>query len=610
MHRTEEMFVDFNSSDFISRPYGIFTGEDRGFVCCPDTEEPSPSRLDLTLPSFYINDKAHCFPLSLQLLPQVLFSSVSRTNENYGTMTSLSSSSSSLLSSPSLQLPTGKSPRPITRSVPSRRITATSISSKPSSQTKTPSPKLPLLKIPGHYGLPFIGPIQDRLDYFYNQGREDFFKSRIQKYKSTVFRTNMPPGPFISPNPNVVALLDGASFPVLFDVSKVEKKDLFTGTYMPSTDLTGGYRILSYLDPSEPKHEQLKRLLFFLLKSGRDRVIPEFQANFGSLFSTLESELSAKGKADFNSPNDSAAFNFLAKSLFDTDPAKTQLGSDGPGIVSKWVLFQLAPILSLGLPKLLEDLFLHTFRLPSFLIRSDYQRLYDFYHTAPGSEPVFEEGEKLGVSREEATHNLLFATCFNSFGGMKFFFPTIMKWVGRSGSKLHRKLAEEVRSALKSNGGEVTIRAIEQMPLVQSVVYEAFRIEPPVPFQYGKAKRDLVVESHDAAFEVKKGEMLFGYQPYATKDPRIFDRAEEFVADRFVGEEGLGLLKHVLWSNGPETENPTVDNKQCAGKDFVVMVSRLLVVELFRRYDSFEIEIGTSALGASVNVTSLKRASF
>jgi len=70
------------------------------------------------------------------------------------------------------------------------------------------------------------------------------------------------------------------------------------------------------------------------------------------------------------------------------------------------------------------------------------------------------------------------------------------------------------------------------------------------------------------------------------------------------------LLNHVLWSNGPETETPTVGNKQCAGKDFVVLVSRLLVVELFLRYDSFEIEIGTSALGASISLTSLKRATF
>ncbi|KAI5393044.1 E1 ubiquitin-activating protein aos1, variant 2, partial [Lathyrus oleraceus] len=110
-------------------------------------------------------------------------------------------------------------------------------------------------------------------------------------------------------------------------------------------------------------------------------------------------------------------------------------------------------------------------------------------------------------------------------------------------------------------------------------------------------------------FLEKKGELLLGYQPFATKDRKIFDRAEEFVADRFVGD-GEKLLKHVVWSNGPETESPSLGNKQCAGKDFVTLVSRLLVVEIFLRYDSFEIQVGNSALGSSITVTSLKRASF
>jgi len=109
---------------------------------------------------------------------------------------------------------------------------------------------------------------------------------------------------------------------------------------------------------------------------------------------------------------------------------------------------------------------------------------------------------------------------------------------------------------------------------------------------------------------VKKGELLLGYQPFATKDSKIFDRAEEFVADRFVGDEGEKLLKHVLWSNGPESQSPTIGNKQCAGKDFTTLISKLLVVELFLRYDSFEIQVGNSPLGPSITLTSLKRSSF
>nr|AYM55662.1 cytochrome p450 [Croton stellatopilosus] len=495
-----------------------------------------------------------------------------------------------------------------------RRFAVASVSEK-SSVTNSPisvspaeSTTLPVRKIPGDYGLPFIGPLKDRHDYFYNQGREEFFKSRVKKYQSTVFRVNMPPGPFIASDPRVVTVLDGKSFPVLFDVSKVEKKDLFTGTFMPSTDLTGGYRILSYLDPSEPKHTQLKNLLFYLLKSRRDYVIPEFFSTYDKLFEGLEKDLASNGKVKFNDPGEQAAFSFLGKCYFGVDPVDTKVGTDGPSLIAKWVLFNLHPILSLGLPSFIEEPLIHTFRLPAFLVKKDYQKLYDYFSSSAGS--VLQEAEKMGISKEEACHNILFATCFNTFGGLKIFFPSILKWIGRAGVKVHTELAQEIRSVLKSNGGKITMAALEQMPLMKSAVYEAFRIDPPVPAQYGKAKRDFIIESHDAAFEVKEGEMIFGFQPLATKDPKIFDRPEEYVADRFVGEEGEKLLQNVFWSNGRETEHPTVGDKQCAGKDFVVFISRLFVVELFRRYDSFEIEVGTSALGAAITITSLKRASF
>ncbi|KAH6822159.1 allene oxide synthase [Perilla frutescens var. hirtella] len=486
------------------------------------------------------------------------------------------------------------------------------ISERPSTAQPAAAPpppsKLPTRKIPGDYGLPLIGPWKDRQDYFYNQGRDEFFKSRIQKYQSTVFRTNMPPGPFISFRPNVIVLLDGKSFPALFDIENVEKKDLFTGTYMPSTDLTGGYRILSYLDPSEPNHAKLKKLMFFMLSYRRDHVIPEFHNSYVQLFEGLENELAAKGKASFGAANDLAAFDFLARSFYGASPKDTALGSDGPSIVSKWVLFQLHPLLRLGLPRLIEDGILHTFRLPPFLIKKDYQRLYDFFYE--NSSPILDQAEVLGVSRDEACHNLVFATCFNTFGGMKIAFPNMLKWIGRAGVTLHTELAKEIRSAVESSGGKVTMAAMENMPLMKSVVYESLRIEPPVPSQFAKAKRDFVIESHDAAFQIKEGEMLYGFQPFASKDSKIFDRAEEFVPARFLGEEGEKLLSHVLWSNGPENQSPTIHNKQCAGKDFVVLVSRLLLVELFRRYDSFDIEVAQSPLGAAVTVTSLKRSSF
>ncbi|XP_058081644.1 allene oxide synthase 1, chloroplastic-like [Magnolia sinica] len=469
----------------------------------------------------------------------------------------------------------------------------------------TSSSRLPIREIPGSYGIPFIGAIKDRLDYYYNQGRDNFFKIRMQKYQSTVFRSNMPPGSFMAKDPRVIVLLDAKSFPILFDVTKVEKRDVLTGTYIPSTSLTGGYRVLAYLDPSEPSHTNIKNLIFFILSTRHGKFIPEFHKSFSTLFDNLEAELSKSGKADFNSLNDVTSFDYLSQAFFGVNPSDTMLGSNGSKIAAKWLLFQLHPLMTLGLPKLLEELLLHTFHLPPFLVKSDYNKLYDFFYKA--STKFLDEAEKMGIKRDEACHNILFATIFNAYGGMKLLFPGILKWVSLAGAELHQQLTDEIRSNVKSNDGQVTLAAIEKMPLTKSVVYEALRIEPPVMFQYGKAKKDLIIESHDAAFEIKKGEMIFGFQPFATKDPKIFEDGEEFIGNRFVGE-GEKLVKYVVWSNGPETESPTVGNKQCAGKDIVVMMGMLLVIEFFLRYDTFTADIGNLPFGPSVTVKSLTKA--
>lgn len=301
------------------------------------------------------------------------------------------------------------------------------------------------------------------------------------------------------------------------------------------------------------------------------------------------------------------ALDYVTTAYFGVKPSDTKLGSDGPKCCKIWLLFNLHPLFVLGLPKYLDDLLLHSFHFPPFLVKSYYNKLHSF--VAGASAAVLDEAVKMGLDRDEAAHSLVFATCFNSYGGFKVFFPSLLKLVGLAGQAVHAALAEEVRDAVRAAGGQVTAAALEQMPLVKSAVYEALRLEPPVQFQYGKAKKDLVVSSHDASFQVKKGEVLFGYQPFATKDPKIFDDAEKYVAGRFVGDDGEKLLKYVLWANGPETDKPTVQNKMCAGRDFVVLGGRLLVVELFLRYDTFTVDPAVQTLAKTViNITSFKKA--
>ncbi|MBA0804537.1 hypothetical protein Gohar_004118 [Gossypium harknessii] len=484
-------------------------------------------------------------------------------------------------------------------------------SSSSSSSSSLPSTKLPVKPIPGDYGLHFFGPIRDRLAYFYNEGRDKFFANRIQKYQSTVFKTNMPPGPPIASCSHVICLLDAISFSVLFDASKVEKRDVLDGTFLPSLAYTGGHRVCAYLDPSEPKHTSLKSFFLSTLAARHHKFIPFFQICLSELFNELEAQISTKKEAYFNTLSDTMSFNYVFRLFCNKNPSETKIGSQGPKLVDKWLLFQLAPLGSLGLsPKILgyfEDILLRTFKFPFFLVKSDYKKLYDVFYEF-GSSVLDEAENEFGIERDEACHNLIFLAGFNAYGGMKVLLPGLIKWVALAGQTLHQRLADEIRAVIKAEGG-VTLSALNKMVLAKSVIYEYLRIDPPVPFQYGKTKVDLVVESHDVAFEIKKGEMIFGYQPFATKDPKIFVNPEEFVADRFVGEEGEKLLKYVYWSNERETEDSTADNKACAGKNLVVLLCRVLLVEFFLRYDTFQVEASTFMFAPSVTFKSLTKAS-
>lgn len=498
----------------------------------------------------------------------------------------------------------------------SRRANSGDATAAGDQQKLSPS-GLPIREIPGGYGVPFFSPLRDRLDYFYFQGAEEYFRSRIARHGgATVLRVNMPPGPFLSGDSRVVAVLDARSFRVLLDDSRVDKAGTLDGTYMPSLALFGGHRPLAFLDAADPRHAALKRVVLRLAAARMHHVAPAFSKAFAAVFDAVEAGLNgASGPVqfNFNDLNTRHMFDFTCAALFGGTPPSKAMGDSALTKAVKWLALQLHPLASKVIkPWPLEDLLLHTFRIPSFLVRRDYAALTAYFAVAAAG--VLDDAEKTcpGIPRDELLHNLVFVAIFNAYGGFKIFLPHLVKWLARAGPALHARLADEVRAAVPA-GTKITVSAVDKMPLVKSVVWEALRMNPPVEFQYGRARRDLVVESHDAAYEVRKGEMVFGYQPLATRDERAFERGGEFVPDRFVlagedDERRRGLLEHVVWSNGPETGEPAEGNKQCPGKDMVVAVGRLMVSELFRRYDTFAADVKEMPLEPVVTFTSLTRA--
>lgn len=202
------------------------------------------------------------------------------------------------------------------------------------------------------------------------------------------------------------------------------------------------------------------------------------------------------------------------------------------------------------------------------------------------------------MSEDEAIHNLLFVLGFNSFGGFSVFLPFLIDAIGSDKTGLQEKLRIEAR---EKGGSTLSFDSVKEMDLIQSVVYETLRMYPPVPLQYGRARKDFRLSSLDSAFEIKKGELLCGYQKLVMRDPTVFDDPDSFKPDRFTKEKGGSqLLDYLYWSNGPQTGSPSEFNKQCAGKDFVPLTASLIVAYLFRRYDSIE--------GNSSSITALQKA--
>ncbi|CAI9294779.1 unnamed protein product [Lactuca saligna] len=470
------------------------------------------------------------------------------------------------------------------------RITSSSSSPPPVKTSITSQPtSLPIRTVPGSYGLPLIGPFIDRLNYAWFQGSEDFFRKRIEKNQSTVFRTNVPPSfPFFLANPNVVAVLDCKSFAHMFDMEVVEKKDILVGDFMPSTKFTGDRRVCAYLDTAEPQHEQIKNFTMDILKRSSTIMIPTLTTLLDTMFDTIESQLPS-GPVNYLVPIQKFNFSFLSRVIAGADPENSpDMAANGYIRMDRWLAVQLLPTVPITAFQPLVEIFLHSFPYPHFLVSNDYNKLYEFIEKE-GKDVISRGQTEFNLTKEDTIHNLLFTLGFNAFGGFSIFLPSLLSALGSADRRIQENLRQEVR---EKTGSGLTFRAVNEMELIQSFVYETLRLNPPVPLQYGRARKDFNLSSHDSVFNIKKGELLCGFQPLVMKDPEIFDDPESFIADRFMNK-GKELLTYLYWSNGPQNGTPSASNKQCAGKDFVTLTASMFLAHLLMRYDSVTIADGS-----------------
>nr|QCP71057.1 allene oxide synthase [Pohlia nutans] len=463
---------------------------------------------------------------------------------------------------------------------------------------------LPLREIPGGYGIPYVSQLVNRWRLLYIEGEPKYWENRMKNLNSTVIRTNMPPGwPWT--DSRCIMFLDQKSFPTVFDYDKVDKYKAFAGTFMPSTSYTGGQEMCAYLDPSNKKHEQLKNYCFELLKLSSSKWAPEFHSAISRAFLQWEHKLSQKQPALVAPTLPEFMFRFLVNAMTSADFDDPKIpDSEKPTCaeLQKWVGFQLIPIGNTKAAPLYVEELLHVAPIPAKLTKGGYDKMVAFLQNY--AQETLALGLSHGLAEDEIVHNLIFFLILNGHGGFCRFLPVVIREVGRI-PELQAELAAEVRAATAASGGQVTMKAVmHDMPLLTSTVYEALRFNPPVPYQYARAKKDFTISSHDAKFEIKKGEFLGGVNFMVSRDPKVFTSdPDKFVPTRFMGPEGEKLLEHLVWSNGRQTDESSVHNKQCAAKDIVPLTGRLLLAEIFMRYDSFK----TEGADGKLAFTSLQR---
>uniref|UniRef100_A0A0D3FD29 Cytochrome P450 n=1 Tax=Oryza barthii TaxID=65489 RepID=A0A0D3FD29_9ORYZ len=241
-------------------------------------------------------------------------------------------------------------------------------------QSKLSPSGLPIREIPGGYGVPFFSPLRDRLDYYYFQGADEFFRSRVARH-------------------------GGAT-------------------------VLGGHRPLAFLDAADPRHAKIKRVVMSLAAARMHHVAPAFRAAFAAMFDAVEAGLGAA--VEFNKLNMRYMLDFTCAALFGGEPPSKVVGDGAVTKAMAWLAFQLHPIASKVVrPWPLEELLLHTFSLPPFLVRRGYATLKAYF--ADAAAAVLDDAEKNhpGIPRDELLDNLVFVAIFNAFGGFKIFLPHI-----------------------------------------------------------------------------------------------------------------------------------------------------------------------------------------
>lgn len=195
-----------------------------------------------------------------------------------------------------------------------------------------------------------------------------------------------------------------------------------------------------------------------------------------------------------------------------------------------------------------------------------------------------DDGNGRALSREEMKDNIL-GLIFAGHDTTYMSISTIMHHLNQNPSAL-KALTEEIMN-LKHVEPTLDCDELKDAPVLNAVIFESLRMDPPVPGGFRKAQKD--VEQKGYRFDTGT---MFNYSILmAVTDENIYHNHDQFCMERFLPESHPLYRKDLVDSN-------YIDPRQgksaypifgggthvCLGKAFALLELRILLARMIRQY--------------------------
>jgi cytochrome P450 len=137
--------------------------------------------------------------------------------------------------------------------------------------------------------------------------------------------------------------------------------------------------------------------------------------------------------------------------------------------------------------------------------------------------------------------------------------------------EVEERLVEELRTALGDR--PLTVEDVPRLRYAEAVIHESMRLHPPAYVLGREAIRDTTVGGHP----VGKGWTVFMAQSFVHRDPRWWNKPDEFRPERWLDGSTANLPKFAYFPFGG---GPRV----CIGNTFAMMETVVVLAEMARRF--------------------------